>query len=485
MVATAGPQTGDAVILIPGIMGSELVDITTGRTLWGLSDPRWYVSAWTSGTSLTALRLTPEERSGQYGRVLATRLIRFPAFAPVLAGLSPYEQLLKGLRAVVWHPAAAAEFAYDWRLPIAHNAALLAKFARRHLEDWRAHPAYAEGRARRVGRRADAEGDVPSRLVLVAHSMGGLLAWQACQDPDLARQVRTTVTLGTPFFGAPKAVVMLGSGRGVPLPRGRLQRLAVTLPGVYDLLPAYRCVTDGTTARRLTPSDIEGLGGDRELAASSLAMRQDRPARPPVGHVQVVGMHQPTVQALTLGQGTVTTHRFTYRPSSDGMDCVDVGGDGTVPRESAQLPPGAVVPLAQSHGAVAAAAEAVLVAQDAVTDRRTGPWLGETRIGLDVPDVVRAGRPFRVAISGVRLPTDVRCVVVDVASGLRVDTPPARWQDGTIVAEGRPLRPGLYQVRVDSGGMSPVTQMLLSADLPEQPADPDTAGIESLQDGTG
>jgi hypothetical protein len=61
--------------------------------------------------------------------------------------------------------------------------------------------------------------------------------------------VRATVTLGTPFFGASKAVLLLGSGRGspVPLPRARVRRLAVTLPGVYDLLPSYRCVSDGST----------------------------------------------------------------------------------------------------------------------------------------------------------------------------------------------------------------------------------------------
>ncbi|WP_225826531.1 lipase/acyltransferase domain-containing protein [Streptomyces naphthomycinicus] len=476
------PRTGDAVILIPGIMGSELVDSTTGRTLWGLSDPRWYVSAWTTGTSLAALRLTPEERAGRYGRVRATRLIRFPAFAPVLAGFSPYEHLRKGLRTVVRHPAAVAEFAYDWRLPVTHNARLLAEFAHRHLDDWRAHPVHSESRGHRGGRPAGAEDDPPPRLILVAHSMGGLLAWQASQDADLAGRIRATVTLGTPFFGAPKAVVMLGSGRGVPLPHQRLKQLAVTLPGVYDLLPAYRCVTEGATARRLTASDIEGLGGDPELAADSLPLRAAGPTRPPVGHVQVVGMHQPTVQAVTLAQGTVRAHHFTYRPSADGVLRVDVGGDGTVPRESAQLPPGAAIPLAQSHGAVAATAEAVLVAQDAVTDRRTGPWLGETRIGLSVPDVVRAGHPFQAGVTGVELPTDVRCAVVDLASGLRVDTPAVRWRDHTLVAEAQPLPPGLYQMRVDSGGMSPVTQLLLCADLKERSAASDTVGIESPQD---
>jgi hypothetical protein len=55
------PATGgDAVIIVPGIMGSELVDAASGRPLWGLADPRWYVDAWTSGESLRALALTDD-----------------------------------------------------------------------------------------------------------------------------------------------------------------------------------------------------------------------------------------------------------------------------------------------------------------------------------------------------------------------------------------------------------------------------------------
>ncbi|MFI0938589.1 esterase/lipase family protein [Streptomyces sp. NPDC021020] len=452
------PRTGDAVVLVPGVMGSELVDNLTGSVLWGLADPRWYVSAWTTGTSLEALRLSAEERVGTYGRVRATRLLGFPAFAPVLGGLSPYGRLRKGLLAVVRHPDALADFAYDWRLPVAHNGALLADFARRHLAAWSAHPAAPA--ARRPG--SGSPPDPAPRLVLVAHSMGGLVAWHACQDNGLAALVRTTVTLGTPFFGSPKAAVILGTGKGAPLPRRRLRRLAATLPGMYDLLPAHRCVTDGDSARRLTVADVVELGGDPELAAASLPLGGWQATRPPVGHVQVVGAHQPTVQALTLHRGTLSAHRFTCRPSAGGVVRVDVGGDGTVPRESAQLPSGGAVPLAQSHGALAATAESVLVAQDAVLDRRTGPWLGETRIGLDLPDIVRAGRPFTFAVEGVESPVDVRCTVVDLATGLETDAPHLQWGEGAIVAKSAPLPPGLFQVRADGGGMSPVTQTLLS-----------------------
>jgi hypothetical protein len=97
--------THDAVVVVPGIMGSELVD-ADGRTLWGLRDLRWYVTAWTTGAGLRALRLTDEERAGHTGRVRPNGLLRFPAFMPVLAGLEPYTRLVTMVRDAVADPAA-------------------------------------------------------------------------------------------------------------------------------------------------------------------------------------------------------------------------------------------------------------------------------------------------------------------------------------------------------------------------------------------
>lgn len=438
-------------------MGSELVD-AAGKPLWGLADPRWYLSAWSSGASLGALQLSEDERAGRYGRIRARRLLRFPAFAPFLAGFAPYTALLKGARSVASHPDAVAEFAYDWRLPVAYNGSMLASFAHRHLAAWRSHPAQV------AARQTGPDDDRPARLVLVAHSMGGLLARQACLTPEFADEVRATVTLGTPFFGAPKAVLMLASGRGVPLPRARLRNLVATLPGVYDLLPSYRCVGDGPGARRLTVSDVTGLGGAGDLATAAFTWQENVSAGGLPGHVQVVGLHQPTVQGVTFDAGTVTGHRYTYRPSAAGMQQIDVGGDGTVPRESAQLPECAAMPLAQSHGALASNSDAILVVQDVLTDRRTGPWQGAGELGLDVPDVAYAGQPLAVTITGAERPTDVSCSVIDVGTGLRADTPTIGREDGALVARVQPLRPGLYWVRIDGSGASPVTQIVMCID---------------------
>ena len=464
----AQPRMWDAVVVVPGIMGSELIDATSERQLWGFKSPRWYVTAWTSGASLDELRLTEDERAGRYGRVRATRLLRFPAFAPFLAGFEPYHRLLKGIRAVCPHPDAVAEFAYDWRLPVAHNANLLAEFGHRHLADWRRHPVYVG-----AGRNGLADAG-PARLVLVAHSMGGLLARHLATIPGMAEEIRATITLGTPFYGAPKAVQILASGAGapLPLPHARLRTLAGGLPGLHDLLPVYRCVSDGghsaaDGARCLTPSDIRDVGGDPQLAEASFTWHKQIADVSPLGHAQVVGAKQPTVQALTIDAGTVIGHKYTLQPAAKGasgaVTQVDLGGDGTVPRESAQLPALSAMPLAQSHGALAATAEATLIVQDVLTDRRTGPWQGAGDLGLDIPDVVAAGQPFQAEISGVERPTDVACRLFNIATGLQVDAPRVQGADGHLIAMVEPQATGLYRIIVDGGGSTPVSQLVLAA----------------------
>lgn len=448
------------MLVVPGIMGSELVEQTSGETLWGLRDPRWYVSAWTSGRSLQALRLTEAERAGQYGRVKPTRLLKFPAFTPLLQGFEPYTTLIRGIRSVVLHEDAVAEFPYDWRLPVVHNAALLADTARRHLDAWRTH------HVQRAARRADTD-DQDARLLIVAHSMGGMLARQLTAIPGGTDGVRATITLGTPFYGAVKAALMMNSGRGgpVPLPYRRLQKLAVTLPGVYDLLPTYRCVDDGSSARALTINDVVGLGGDTDLARAAAQRQGTASDLTPVGHIQVVGAHQPTWQSLTLRDGHVSGQQYTCKLAAHGLiERIDLGGDGTVYRESAQLPGTFAMPLAQSHGAIAKTNEAVLIVTDALTDRRTGPWLGAGEIGAALPDVVPPGEVFEIRLSGVDHPRDVGCRIVDVETNRRITGPVVVRGEGDCLALATLPAPGLYRVEVTGGGISSLSQLILVAD---------------------
>lgn len=440
-------MTWDAVVVVPGIMGSELVDTETGVVLWGLRRLGWYVRAWSSGDGLAPLRVTPDELEGRTGRVKATGLLRFPAFAPWLAGFEPYTSLVKRIRTTAADPAAVLEFAYDWRLPVAHNAKLLAEAAVAHLAAWRIR-----------------SGRTDARLVLVAHSMGGLL----CQGlADAIDDVRTVVTLGTPFDGAAKAAVILGSGRGGPLPRRRLRELAAGLPGVHDLLPTYRCVDEGDSVRRLTPADVGRFGGSAELAHAAF---ERRPAPLP-GHRALIGIEQPTISSLRLTDGTVEHHPYTFRLDPDGefrrqaggaLLRVDGRGDGTVPRNSA-LPAAAVAaPVAQQHGSLARSREAIDFVRDVLLNAETdlGPRLGAGDIGLALPDVVTPGAEWTAAISGAE-PHEARCTVTDADTGVVVDHPSPHRRDGEVAVAVRLPAPGVYRVEV-SGGGSAVAQLVMA-----------------------
>ncbi|MGW4843163.1 lipase/acyltransferase domain-containing protein [Nocardia brasiliensis] len=455
---TRTPQGTNAILVVPGIMGSELINTTDESVLWGLDDVRWYLRAWTSGSSLEALRLTDQERNGRYGRVRASRALRTAAFAPFLQGFEPYGRLIDQLRAASIHPDAVAEFPYDWRLPVTYNARLLADAIQRHLERWRE-------RLRHISRDRGRPAEDPG-VILVAHSMGGLLARDLTRIQGALDNVRATITLGTPFFGAVKSVLMIATGRGapIPLPRRKLRALAAGLPGVYDLLPSYRSVDAGTEARRLLASDVGSIGGDVELAEASITWQRGMSGTSMDGHIQVVGCEQPTVQSVSITDGVATGLFHTCRPAADGIDRVNLTGDGTVSRDSAQLPNLPATPLAQSHGALAQCAEAILVVKDSVAGRDTGPWLGEARLGILLPDVVAAGSALRVPLTGVTDTRAARCRMVDVASNRQLDVAKIAMEEGQAVAHLEIPGPGLYRVELRGGGTSGVSEMVLATD---------------------
>jgi hypothetical protein len=109
--------------------------------------------------------------------------------------------------------------------------------------------------------------------------------------------------------------------------------------------------------------------------------------------------------------------------------------------------------------------ETILVVSDAITDRRTGPWLGAGEIGIAVPDVVAVGDAFDVLISGIEHPRDASCRLLDVGTGRQVGLPRPVLADGQIVALAIVSAPGLYRVEVIGGGVSAVSQIILACEL--------------------
>ncbi|MGH3623905.1 MAG: lipase/acyltransferase domain-containing protein, partial [Sciscionella sp.] len=378
---------------------------------------------------------------------------------------------------------AVLEFGYDWRLPVLDNARLLARAAHAHLTAWRAHPAHDHARRVHPDER-------PAQLVLVAHSMGGLLARalplvEGTDDSDgdvpaLTPDIRATITLGTPFEGAAKVAVILGTGRGVPLPTRRLTRLARTLPGMYDLLPRYRCVDTGDDVRRLTVADVTALGGDPDHAHRAFHFHRQLAAVPMVGHRPLVGVEQPTVSSLRLRDGVVDGLAHTFRVHTDGELVRDAHGmlvhtggtgDGTVPVNSATLPGATPQAEAQQHGALGHVDEVVTFVRWVITGQPQGGQLGPgDRIGIDVPDLVQPGTAWPVVVSGVAGPHDATCEIIDAETGIPVDHPALHWRDNQWQFTTSVPQQHLYRVIVTGGGGSPLTRLVLATDPATPPA---------------
>ncbi|MFJ9041439.1 esterase/lipase family protein [Streptomyces sp. NPDC102406] len=459
--------TQDAVVIVPGIMGSELRSTATGDVLWGLSGARWLLRAWTRRDGLAALHLTEDELAGKTGRVRATQLLRHGTWTPYLRGQEPYTDLIDTVRDYVADPAAVLPFPYDWRLPVATNGRLLAARAREHLTAWRAHPAHRAAVEHRADRR-------PARLVFIAHSMGGLVtrsALDGTHSDDLAADTRTVITLGTPFYGSVKATVILNSGRGapVPLPHARLRALCATMPGLHDLLPLYRCLRTEDDVRRLDVSDIAALGGHPELARDSLAFHARQQHVPLPDHRTVVGTRQPTWQSLSLSSGRVTAYEDGPQPNSDGSLIRDrddrvryfaVHGDGTVYRAAAALS-GHVSTVPVQHGDLARADSALdAVADILLEDLPHGIPLGEPGCGLAVPDLAEAGVPWRATAENIDSAQGLTCTLTDTETG--VERPvPVRMEDGRPTATITARTPGLYRVELHTYDRYTISQLVL------------------------
>ncbi|MDY0743313.1 hypothetical protein SNE35_02290 [Paucibacter sp. R3-3] len=315
----------DVVVVVPGIMGSELV-ARDGRPLWTVS-PGGLTAA------IKALRSGELVLPRDHGDGAAPDGVR-PAgllrSLHVIPGLwSPvtgYEGLMNFLRGPNFQLIEAdpdepgvmpnlIPFAYDWRLSNRYNGKRLRDVALPALERWRDQPGMAD-----------------AKLVLLCHSMGGLVARWFAEREGGADFIRAIVTMGTPHRGALKALTALVNGlepRFGPL-RLSLSALARSLPSLYQLLPQYDCIVP-STGPRVGIGAAGGLGLDAAMwkDACDFHMAVNKNEDPAYALHKVVGIRQPTATtARVLGE--------RIEPLLEIEPGKNQGGDGTVPRLAAQ-----------------------------------------------------------------------------------------------------------------------------------------------------
>lgn len=472
MTRTApGRRLHDAVVVVPGIMGSELIDAASGKTLWGAPHLFKY-TARMHADRLRSLAVTEDERAGRVGRIRTGGLLSVHEWMPDLGGIEPYSRMLNDLRTYAVHPHAVVPFAYDWRLSVRYNAGLLADAAHRHLERWRSHRAHAD-------HMRDTGEERPARLLFVAHSMGGLLVRELFRIPGAADEVRAVLTAGTPFSGSVKSAIVLASGKaGAPwLPKTALREAGRTMPGLYDLLPSYRCVWEGEDTRRLKVSDITALGGDADLVRDAQEW-QDASAETGLrGHSMVVGVAQPTPLSLRIEDGRAVTARHLPGRRPDGVlrrdgrnraVTEDGMGDGTVFRDAAATGNATEIPVARKHGSLMSSKQVRTTAVSALSGLRDpgerGSVLGHGEFGLDAPEAARPGEPFTIRLTGADDPSEVRCAVEEVTGAevsARATLKPEQSDAATMSGQCTLPRPGLYRIEV-TGGLEPVSHLVMA-----------------------
>jgi len=386
----AQTHTGERnpVIVIPGILGSNLVDRQTGTTVWGAfggdyADPRTGKGArlialpMQEGLPLALLRDSVEQNGALES--INLRIFGLPI------GVNAYFNILLALGAIGGYrdqQLAQAEavdygndhftcfqFAYDWRRDVSEIAGAFHAFL---LE----REAYVRAEYERRGIEMD-----EIRFDIVAHSMGGLvlryfLRYGAEPLPDDgslpeltwegAEHIERAVLIGPPNAGSIQAFADLRQGTkiGPFTPRYRAGILG-TMPAVYQLLPRERhgawTTPDGDRLADplavetwdafgwglLDPDEDEclaqilpGESADRRRAiardhvdkcltrARQLAAALDIPASPPAG----------TELFLAAGDATDTPARVEIDPETGSTrDRPASPGDGTVLRSSALM----------------------------------------------------------------------------------------------------------------------------------------------------
>lgn len=259
--ALQGADTRDPVIVIPGILGSQLGEAETGRLVWGGlkhefakqdTPEELRLIAHPMGLGRSLGELTPPTSAVGITRRLQLRTptvsMCVGTYATILEMLgvggyvrSDEKRRKTGLEYGVGSISTCFEFAYDWRRSLDDNAVELASFVDR----------VAAFVAQERGCSA-----AEVKIDFVAHSMGGLLlryymryGGQPLEEdgsaPALtwegAKRTKHGIFIGTPNAGALGAVSVLTEGlRKHPVFPSYDKWVLGTLPGVYQLMPRAR-----------------------------------------------------------------------------------------------------------------------------------------------------------------------------------------------------------------------------------------------------
>jgi hypothetical protein len=455
----ARKKFGDVAVLLPGITGSVLQ--RDGKDIWAVSPGAAFQALMSLGKSIKHLTLKGEDVDDG---IVATRLVQDVHLIPNFWEIDGYTKIKKTLseNLTLDEGKNLFDFPYDWRRDNRLAARQLAERAPRWLHGWRA-----------------ASGNADAKLVLITHSMGGLVARYYVEVLGGWKDTRHLISFGTPYRGAINAVDFLVNGmkRSVGPVNIDLTPMLRSFTSVYQLLPVYPCV-DADSGRLARVTEVSLAGVDRSRAEAALEFHREIEAaaarnrdddavmRSPYGLHPVVGIFQPTRQSVRVRDG-----RLEALTSYDGSDD---GGDGTVPRVSATplelSDDPREVYVTDRHASIQNADAVLAHITGALTRKRLEAYRETPFNGflLDAPALVRSDMPLPVsaATEGPARTAVVTATNVDTGRTVRRRTI-RRRRDGRFAAELAPLPAGIYRLRVaqaDGALVAPTTDLVTVLD---------------------
>lgn len=252
--------TRNPVIVIPGILGSKLVEPQSGTLVWGafggegFADPdtaeglRLVSLPMAKGKSLAALH-DGVQQAGSLDEVSVNLFglnVMLKAYAHILGTLGVGGFRDNQITDVDYgeNHFTCFQFSYDWRRSSVENAKLLHEFIEQTAEYVKVE------REKRFGMTEDVKFDI------VSHSMGGLVTRYFLRYgsqplpadgslPNLtwegAKYVDRAIFVGTPSGGSAHSVLQLSEGyQAAPLLPFYDSAVLGTFPSIYELLPRPR-----------------------------------------------------------------------------------------------------------------------------------------------------------------------------------------------------------------------------------------------------
>ncbi len=328
LIPYARPVSEDLFVLLPGIMGSELY--VDGAPVWSPTPSSIFHTFMSLGRNLERLRLSKDSDTQESlgDGVTVGGLIPDIHMVPGLLQIDGYSSLRKKLVAGFdLQPGKNYfEFAYDWRRDNRAAARRLQKEATKWLNNWRKSGPSKE----------------KAQLILVGHSMGGLVARYFLEALGGWKDTRAFITFGTPYRGSVKALDYVSNGyfeENSSLVS--VSELVRSFTSIYQLLPIYDCCSPSQGAKPVVLTEIPSVPNvDMKRVTAALAFHEELRDHAAANkkdisytngryeYCPIIGIGEPTPSQAIISSSKLEV------PLDKGVGA----GDGTVSRVSAEPP---------------------------------------------------------------------------------------------------------------------------------------------------